>query len=163
MAITIENVDTWAHKYDLKKLHKALKVYDYKVRLAATRHLGMIGNRDSLSHLQGLIEDPFLSVLEEARKAIATISPNHESLKAFDAQIEKKKGEEEERKARTETNFRLPDEEEERAALEQMAKDYDIAKIYQKGLKEEKSLIINWWYASLVLGLVSLLTWLLFG
>jgi hypothetical protein len=147
MAITDQKLENWARKHDLKKLHKALLEYDYKVRLKAATHLARLQNRESLPHLERLVDDPFPAVLQAAARAIGTISPGHPSIAVFEQKIEQKEGLEARRKARTEASFVPLTEEEEREKLERMAKESDIMKVYQTGLREAGKRKQSWWLA----------------
>ena len=148
MAITEKKLEDWARKHDLKRLHKALSEPNYQIRLKAIAHLAQIRNRESLPYLERLIDDAFISVLKEAFNAIRSITPNHSALAGFKKRILEKEELEARRKARTEAKFEPHSEEEERRVLEQKAKDYDVMKIYQTGLKEERKRTSNWWLAT---------------
>lgn len=147
MVITDQKLENWARKHDLKKLHKALLEYGYKVRLKAIAHLATLQNRESLPHLERLVDDPFPAVLQAAANAIEMISPGHTSVADFEQRIEEKEELEARRKARTEVSFVLPTEEEEREKLERMAKESDIMKVYQTGLREAGKRKQSWWLA----------------
>ncbi len=160
MAITDKKLDDWARKHDLKRLHKALQEYDYKIRLKAIAHLARLKNRDSLPHLEKLIDDAFVSVVKEAAKAIRSITPNHPSLTGFEAKIKEKEDLEARRKEKTQASFVPNTEDEEREKLEQMAKKYSIRKIDQEGLREERKQIFDWKVASAIVAVVAILIWL---
>jgi len=156
MAITEEKLATWAQKHDLKKLHKALKEYNYKIRLAAVRHLGLIKHRESLPHLEMLIDDSFLDVLQETHQTIKDINPSHPSLSEFRKKIDEKELLEEKRKHRTEQSFTPISEEEERKKLEEVAKRVSVAKIYQKADNERHRQLSHWKTALYILGIIAL-------
>lgn len=158
MAITEKKLDDWARKHDLKRLHKALSEPSYQVRLKAIAHLARIKNSESLPHLERLIDDAFISVLKEASDAIRSIAPSHSSLSVFETKIREKEELEAKRKARTEANFEPIPEIDEREKLERMAKEYDVNKIYQVGLKEERKRITSLKVAVLILTVVGGLT-----
>lgn len=160
MAITDKKLEDWARKHDLKKLHKALGEYDYKVRLKAVAYLAQLKNRESLHHLGRLVDDPFISVVKDAAMAIKSITPNHPALAGFEEKIQEKENLEARRKEKTQASFVPITEEEERAKLEQMAKKYSIRKIDQEGLREERKQIFDWKVASAIVGVVAVLIWL---
>lgn len=160
MAITDKKLDDWAGKHDLKKLYKALSEYDYKVRLKAIAHLAQIKSRESLDHLERLVDDPFVSVVQAAAAAIKSITPNHPALAGFVEKIQEKEDIEARRKEKTQASFVPNTEEEEREKLEQMARKYSIRKIDQEGLREERKQIFDWKVASAIVGVVAILIWL---
>ncbi|GAB5524759.1 MAG: hypothetical protein Roseis2KO_26310 [Roseivirga sp.] len=160
MAISEKNLDDWARKYDLKRLHKALEANDYKIRLKVIGHLAALKNRESLPHLERLVDDAFVSVLKAAAEAIRSISASHPALAAFEAKIKEKEELELRRKEKTQASFVPSTEEEEREKLEQMARKYSIRKIDQKGLREERKQIFDWKVASAIVGVVAILIWL---
>ena len=162
MSITEQKLEVWAQKHELKKLHKALKTHDYKIRLAAIRHLAQIRSSDSTTHLEALIDDPFLSVLQATREALMSIDPAHPAVAAFDKKVEEKTQQNEKRKKRTEENFMPHSEEEEREKLLQAAQRVSVAKIYQKADNERQGRNWNWLLATLILGAVSIILWLLY-
>ena len=159
---TEQKLEVWAQKHELKKLHKALKTHDYKIRLAAIRHLAQIRSSDSTTHLEALIDDPFLSVLQATREALMSIDPAHPAVAAFDKKVEEKTQQNEKRKKRTEENFMPHSEEEEREKLLQAAQRVSVAKIYQKADNERQGRNWNWLLATLILGAVSIILWLLY-
>lgn len=159
MAISEKKLDDWARKHDLKKLHKALSEYDYKVRLKAVAHLAQLKNKESLDHLARLVDDPFISVVRATAAAIKSITPNHPALTGFVEKIQEKEDLEARIKEKTQASF-VPNTEEEREKLEQMARKYSIRKIEQEGLREERKQIFDWKVASAIVAVVAILVWL---
>lgn len=162
MTITDKKLNDWAKKHDLKRLHKALLENDYKIRLKAIEHLGQLKNRESLPHLERLIDDVFVSVVKEAAKAIKSITPDQALLRSFEEKIKEKENLEVKRKERTEASFEPFIEMDEREKLEQMAKDHDVMKIYQKGLKEERKRVSSGRLGVSIVTIIGGIAWLLY-
>lgn len=160
MATTEKKLDDWAKKHDLKRLHRALSEHNYQIRLKAVAHLASIKNRESLPHLELLVDDAFVSVMKAAQNAIRSITPNHPSLSVFERKIKEKEDIEVRRKEKTQASFVPNTEEEEREKLEQIARKYSIRKIDQEGLREERKQIFDWKVASAIVGVVAILIWL---
>ena len=162
MAITEKKLDKWARNQDLKKLHTALSTHDYKIRLSAVRYLGQIGHRDSLPHLEALVNDPFISVLKSTAVAIKAIRAEHPAIEIFLNKIDEKEAFDRRQQARTEANFEPVPEEEEREALIRMAQEYSIRQIRKKGLAQERRQLVNWKLAGVFGFLVIGIIWLLY-
>lgn len=126
MAITEKKLAAWAEKSDLKKLHKALTEYDFKVRLSAISHLGNIKDASSLEHLEKLVDDSFVAVLKAASEAVRAIRSNHPSLSVFEQKISQKENMEHKIKTRTKESFEKPSEEERKTKAKEMAKKHNI-------------------------------------
>ena len=162
MAITEKKLNNWAKQHDLKKLHLALLTHDYKIRISAIKHLGQIRNRESITHLEKLIDDAFVSVLKEALEAIRGINPSHPALVDFEKKIAGKEAFEARRKMQTEVNFQPIREEEEREKLIRMAKEHSIRKIERQVLAEERRQMVDWKVATFIAATAGSIAWLLY-
>lgn len=153
----IEKLEEWGRTYNTKKLHKALLVHDFKIRVEAINQLKRIGDKASIEHLEKLIDDTFLVVVDNALSAIKSISPNHSCIPDFEKKVQELTNYDINRYIKTSESFEPVSEEEEREKLERMSKDYEINKIYQQGLKEERKQIFNWRIALAIFGLFVLM------
>ncbi len=152
-----EKLEEWGRTHNLKKLHRALKADNFKIRIEAIKEVKKIGDKESVEHLVGLIDDNFLTVVNSALEAVKSISPNHSKIPDFEKRVEKLTNYNINRSLKTSESFEPIDEEEEREKLKKMSKDYDIMKVYQKGLKEERKQIFNWRLAITILGIAALI------
>lgn len=152
----LKRVSDWGRKGYTKRLHKALRSDKYNIRVEAIRQIKHLKNPKSIDELQVLVNDPFLVVLEEAYDALKILKAEPQILLLFESKIDSVKKYDQKRSQKTSQSFIPKSPDEEREVLEKMAQDYDILKIYQEGLKEEKREIFNWRIAGFIVGLVAL-------
>ncbi|GAB5524762.1 MAG: hypothetical protein Roseis2KO_26340 [Roseivirga sp.] len=114
MAITEKKLASWAEKRDLKKLHKSLSEHDFKVRLQTISYLSKISDPSSLEHLERLVDDSFVVVLEAAAEAVRSMKADHPSLRVFEQRIKSKKNIEQKIQTRTKASFEKVREEQQR-------------------------------------------------
>ncbi|MCE7995050.1 MAG: HEAT repeat domain-containing protein [Roseivirga sp.] len=106
MAITDKKLASWAEKRDLKKLHEALSEHNFKIRLGAIAHLAEIKDDSSLEHLERLVDDSFVVVLEAAAEAVRSMNADRPSLRVFEQRIKAKKNIEQKIQTRTKASFK---------------------------------------------------------